>query len=707
MKRFLGPTLAFLFPFVYYFRFVVPNSSLLVIENDFDYLYYSYKGYLVDLVAHGHFPWWSPAEAAGYSFFGNPFTAPLYPLNVLPLVTRLLVGNYNLYFHQIYTVLGVSLFALGTYRWLYAMYARAGAALFASAVLAASWSIGEFMRFPNAVHVMAWVPWVLASIRAVHFDSRLRAVYGGMACLFCEITAGYPYFVVYSFFLYIMYIFYLHWASPLPKWRGRVLRQLFLFLTPVLILAPYFSAVSFVLRLTRDRAGGNFIYATEHPFSMVDLVSSFVFPPFATVEGCFYPGIFAVFLFVLYFWRHPDSRERVAVMTALIGILVVVLGYRSYFFTPLWSLLPVVNQMRAFSRVTIIALPLLALAIHQGYAVFRDQLGASVDDRKWLARAIRMVFGIILIIQVFLYFVKDRQPRQYTELHQPLLPGGSTELDFLMMTLFTLGVALYAVNVDWARMRHGGAIVLGTLLAVVTLDSGIQGRFLWSRPLEAILAERGIPVGRDTPLILRAYEFAKRKADFFRLVRDYFVLDRHDESEMPWPGFRGLTALGLGAVAMPNFDYESYWKFREATSPQQLFRLLGPAKLFFHGAVHPNAGEFLADVDAHAGQMVPTVEYFDGSELRVEVLNAAPGYLTWIDNFDPGWSASVDGSPVAIQRSLTTFKAIPLAPGDHEVRFIYRPVISSGAFAAMAAGLFAPLLLALGNRWRGRFRDAG
>jgi hypothetical protein len=95
------------------------------------------------------------------------------------------------------------------------------------------------------------------------------------------------------------------------------------------------------------------------------------------------------------------------------------------------------------------------------------------------------------------------------------------------------------------------------------------------------------------------------------------------------------------------------------------------------------------------------VRYFDGNELRVELTSVAPGYLSWIDNFDLGWSAELDGVRVPIDRLLGTFKAIRLhAPGKHQVRFVYRPVIPVGAYAVMGAGWLGLGWLA----WWGRRR---
>jgi hypothetical protein len=697
MKRYVWPALVFAFPFVYFFRFVYPDTSLLVLGNDFGWLYYVYKGYLADSVAHGHFPLWSPAEAGGYAFFGNPFAAALYPLNLLPIALRLLVGNYNYWFHQIYTVLGVSVFALGLYRWLQRVFGNPAAALFASVTLSACWSMGEFMRFPNAIHTMAWVPWVLAALHAAHHSSHIRPVLGGVAALLCEITAGYPYFVVYSCFLYGAYALDLHWTGPRPGWQRRAARQLGILLVPPLVTFPYTYTVSELMRVTTDRAGGQFGFASDYRFGPLDLLGSLVFPPVSTTEGCFYGGTLTVFLLVLYFWRHRDSHEKVGVLVAWMGFLAITMNYRSYLFTPLWSLIPVVNQMRAFSRMTIVLLPVLAIAIHQGFVLLSAELAKGAQARDLSPRFVWLVFGAILTLQVGLYSVKNSFNEDYTTMQAVNFPNGSHEIDFLMYTVLTLGVVLFVLSVDWAKFAHGREIALGILLVLVTQDAGTQGRLLWATPLAAVLGENGIDPS-ERPLE-QAWALAKRKANFWRLIRDYFSLDRSSDMQ-------SLAAEGLTKVPMQNFDYRAYTLFywRAQGDKAEFDRLMGQQKLYFHAALHEHVSDFLGDADNSAARAsAPAVLYFDGNELRVEITNAEPGYLSWIDNFDLGWSGELDGARVPIERVMGTFKAIRLqAPGTHHLRFVYRPLIPAGAYAAMGAGVVGLGLLAWWSRRRRR-----
>jgi hypothetical protein len=86
-RSLIGECAALMTVAVWPFIFLAPyTQNKIGIGNDFAYLYFNYKVYFLEMLRHGHFPLWSPTEAAGMPFFSNPFAQSFYPLNLVYLI---------------------------------------------------------------------------------------------------------------------------------------------------------------------------------------------------------------------------------------------------------------------------------------------------------------------------------------------------------------------------------------------------------------------------------------------------------------------------------------------------------------------------------------------------------------------------------------------------------------------------------------------
>jgi hypothetical protein len=141
---------------------------------------------------------------------------------------------------------------------------------------------------------------------------------------------------------------------------------------------------------------------------------------------------------------------------------------------------------------------------------------------------------------------------------------------------------------------------------------------------------------------------------------------------------------------------------RHLADPDAAKRLLDPA-------FDPAREVLLADAPATAG---PTVDAATAApsgapapraaiiresqrEIVVEATTAADWFLLLADTFYPGWTADVDGTPVALYRANLSVRAIQLPKGSHVVRFTYEPPGVRLGLAISAAAL-ATLLVWLG-----------
>jgi hypothetical protein len=88
------------------------------------------------------------------------------------------------------------------------------------------------------------------------------------------------------------------------------------------------------------------------------------------------------------------------------------------------------------------------------------------------------------------------------------------------------------------------------------------------------------------------------------------------------------------------------------------------------------------------------------TDLTVRVaVPADGGYLNIVDSYDPYWIVEVDGQRGTVLRANGLFRAVHLAPGTHDVRFVYRP---TAFYAGLAVTCSVGVLLLLGCFRQGR-----
>ncbi len=95
---------------------------------------------------------------------------------------------------------------------------------------------------------------------------------------------------------------------------------------------------------------------------------------------------------------------------------------------------------------------------------------------------------------------------------------------------------------------------------------------------------------------------------------------------------------------------------------------------------------------AHRDDRAEIVAYHP-ERVQIRTQSAAPALLVLSDSLYPGWSATVDGEPVAIKAVNGLFRGVVTPAGAHEVVFTFEPTgWRQGLWLAVLGGL---LLVAL------------
>ncbi|MDR3575293.1 MAG: hypothetical protein P4L50_15645 [Anaerolineaceae bacterium] len=688
----------FIWPFIFLMPVVAPviNGQYIRIGNDFYHLYYQYKVYLLSGLVHGKIPLWAPFEAAGFPFYSNPFAQSFYPLNILLAFYGLVTKSYTILDHQDFTVLAVAIFGLGLYVWLNEFRLSKRSILFSTLVMSVSFKVVELLRFPNALHSIAWYPWILYSITKITKAKSTRdwllnaglLIFAGI----CLATGGYPYDLYYAIFLIPPYLLVL----IIPRLRSNLLGLVEVRWNQVIaalaasvgiILAvclPYLFEMSLLLKQTTDRAGGSFAYSISYPFGIVDSLGSLVYPPAASPEGWYFFSILALLLILLLLFSKPiaiPEGEESAPSSVLIQInwfekiffiaWIALISYITYqqnsaLFIFLWNYLPGFSSLRGWGRMNIILVPILALLVAIAYVNFENWLTAKNHSRSEKGRMIATLivcYLAIVIVQAHFWLSNFNNSYwgtfvNFYSIFPALNHSYIAKILFILLGAVSFGllmVCLLLAQKGLFQKKYAPQFLCVVLSLFAVLELGNTGPFTWTTT----------PVfSTPTPR-----QPALQNLSVYNLQS--LSLTRTTKKAVP-----PLTP-NFSTAIIPNWYFNRYVSFlnfakSDLSARDQLLGMSASQRLFFSKSIQYDAlRPFIQDANRFSGKI--QVTYYDGDTLTARVSNPQNGFLSFIDNWDPDWRVLVDNRPQKLDQLFSTFKSVYLSQGSHTVEFKYSP----------------------------------
>jgi hypothetical protein len=673
-----------IWPLLFHFpvAFRVWHGGYQHIGNDFAFLYYPYKPYLLAGLANGHVPLWMPQEASGFAFALNPFTQTLYPGNLLILPIALLLGHWGPLEHQWFALSAISVLGVSLYLFLRKLSVGLPAAALAALVVASSYKVTETLRFPNATHAIACAAVAVLAITYLRVTRRIGARVGLAALLalaiFSLATAGYPYFFVYFFLVLPPLLVWLELGAP-AAYRAQhvgvvpyIATTLASIGVALVAVWPYLSGMRHVLAETTDRAGGDWAYSTAHHFDGLNYTASLLLPDRSSFEGWFYFGtaglvVVALALFVVAREEGLRRHLRLIAATSLWIGWVVFFGLNASnpLFRIAWETLPVIDTMRVWGRINIfLVFPLaivLGLALDALVRRFpRDRLLGEEAQRGVRFAALTAI--VIAGLQVAMMVGRPEDPEFVGSMKGfYYVPS---DVEYIAFTVVIAGVLAYALRV----MRRGAGRVL---LRVQGLCAVLA--FVWLWQIHGAAPWSWMWLSKPDPGTPQPADIRVGPVSYQELATTAFHSRRTPPEATPifTPGEPWTTGV------YDNWHFQRYVRFLKdpripAGVKDRVLGVTSTSRLFFvAGPPDPDA------LDRGAVQLqVPravSVAYYDGSRLVADVRVDDAGALVFADNWDDGWSAKVDGKPTRIELAFGTFKSVRVARGRSRVEFSYCP----------------------------------
>lgn len=682
---------------------------------------------------------WNPYVSAGVPFLADPESGVFYPPAVL------LFGLLPFRFaFDLFPPLHVAWIGLGTYLLLRRNGLEPAPAALGGLVVEWCGFAFSVSDLANTLASWSWIPWALLCARAAAGESGLRRRWAGLTglCLALSFAAGDPAIALATALLCAATA--ARSAAGGGRTRREAVRAAAVSISWMAVAAAGLAAVQAVPFLewalrTRRAEGIPIELATERSLQLPDLLGFFAPLPFAgpgwtrwartqDFLASLYAGwvpLFAVAWLEARRWRRSLPWAGLAVIGVLLALGKNLPGYGLLYASGL-------DVVRYPARFLFLSFPAFAVLAALGFSALLERVrgGARLPP----ARALAPAAGAASMAAFFL-LVPLGWPRQVVL----GLAGGLARGAVLAGAAG--GLALAA-----SRRRLGETSLAGLVLLLAIADLGFYGRPGFdTAPLSSLLAPpvtvaglRG--VSGAPPRVYCAVPLAIRESYAARGDPPPLGHARRSLAFLPSGGslLYGIAEVGRDPV-LPVLSYEPVEKalaggdgrewerflgvqlrtdlVRGASGPRLSYRRVraDPSPLRLLDPTGDLAGRPLLD-PATAGAVAfgrgaescPGTSRSDllewhSSGLTARVRASCPTLLVHTSDAMPGWRVRLDGQPAGLVPVLGTFQGVIVPPGEHEVRFLYRP-----RSLVVGAGVSALTLLLLGGAAAARrFTEGG
>ncbi len=676
---------------------------------------------------------WMPSLFCGFDLTGEGQGGTYHPWHwllyrTLPLSsawTGELLANY-------------ALLLAGAYVFLRRWRMPAEAAMFGS--LAFTFSGFNLLRLvhPNAVAIIAHLPWLLWAIDRVLRRSPRTGLRPGLVWIALltasQILLGYPQYVWLSLLVEAGYVAFVKIAmksgengsfvpgsphpNPLPEgegdcwgWLRVILAKLAGLMLASVQLLPTIEALG---HAARRSAGAAFTDSGSlHPLNLVQLIAPYLFADRVfgqnTHELTVYLGAVPLMLVLwvwidrrnLFAWRKPAAA---AAVLAFFGLLLAFGAYGQVYRLQRW--LPLVGNFRFPCRYTLLFTLARAVLAAIGLVLLRGH--QSRGEKVALGRTVPLwtVAGLSLLSAIVGLTMRDRS--YFADpawiLAGPVLLAGAA----LLVTLAARGsrlamaamVLLTAVDLGYYGLSDGAypqARTLRQFLADVARarpPTRFDGRVL----LDLVRYDESLPhTGNQVTML--GYSRADGYAGLAPAKQlDYQQVAALRVADVAWVARNESTADIVGLEPQPN---ESRWA--AVPSPLARVRLVAQTR-----TSHDPARDITAISPETSALVESPLSLPPGppgyaflisdlpGRLQIQVDCPASRLVVISESYHPGWQATIDGRPERLLRVNGDFLGCVVPGGRHEVRLAFHPASLRWGLWLSCAGFLLTLLIVAG-----------
>ncbi len=675
--------------------------------------FYPWRSAAFTALREGRLPLWNPLLGNGAPLLANYQSAVFYPPNWLYLIipTEYAMGLVGA-LHLLWAALGMM-----------AYLRRLGVDRLGQGVGAISFALSGYLvarfGFLTMISAAAWLPWLLWAVEGCltpptslstcgeGSENARRAIPLLAGVVAMLLLAGHAQTAFYGLLLAGAYAL---WRSVTGALHWRQMLGALALIGGAVMLGIGLAAVQLIptaelMRHSQRAEGVDYHTALSYSFWPWHLLT-FTMPDFfgspasgdyhgygAYWEDAVYVGLLTLLWAIRALWRWQSERNSLIPLRRAVPFyvaiipptLILALGWNTPLFPWLFEHIPTFNLFHAPARWMLLIV--FVLCVLGGIGAHRWHVGER--GAAWARRLIVGGGGLIL-----------SAPAVSAALGATVEPSASRAVLRLGVGIMLAGVLMLGMHhaEDRPRWRIYGEVLALALLAadLVSAHWGLIPTIGASYYHQRTPLADAVPPDTRT-LYLPADEYTAKFGVYLSFT-DFRPTDRAH-----WDALRASLLPNLGMVdgvpSANNFDpllighYATLLDEVGALPQDEQLARLQEMNVGALLRARPDGTVEIAPVETpwprvalaactpqsealtcqrrDVGEAVIVVD--EAERVAIAVFAREPAWLVLVDTFYVGWTATLDGQQVAIQRANRTFRAVEVPAGRHEVVFTYRP----------------------------------
>ena len=455
-----------------------------------------------------------------------------------------------------------------------------------------------------------------------------------------------------------------------------------------LFIFPWFWKINELMEITRDRNIIDINFSSILNSNLIDQLGSWILPPISYAESCYYFGAIVTTCLIFYFIdfslnKKKDKKEKYFILFIFFMFVLlyqISLAKDSLLFKSFWDKIEFIKNFRAFSRINILFIPLFSILI----CFFLKRFYEKKIIKKFL---IILFFFTSLIILLQFYFLEILNYKNgYWQIWQEKrLAEASIQFKDISLlfnlynnyiySIFFILSFLFLVYLFYNNSKkYFFLIILLLVFSELFLLANIQ----WAIPYK-YYDKNGYNQISSTPLEDLRNAFDKPRIitevkgnTYFRNLRNFnvnyfdnFGIDQHTRLVDQYYLRNGKIRENIDNNTINKIKY--FWSLDGNIE-----------KVFFSKSIeYLSIEKFVEDVLVSKDNYEPLIlidkKNYNGDQIIININIKTDGYITFMDNWSPGWKVLVNNQPRTIEKPLGVYKAVKIYSGENTVKFKYEP----------------------------------